>query len=257
MGQKSNPIGLRLGIIHDWKSKWYSTNKQVPSLIYEDFRLRNLIKKHYPRGTISQINIERLKKQNSEQIEINLFTSKIGIIQGPENKSKNVLIKKVEDLIQKKININVFEVKTFDKIASLVAQNIALQLQQRAFFRMVQKTAAFKALKSGAQGVKIIISGRLGGSEIARKETIFLKLVPLNTFRADVDYAFEEAYTTYGVLGVKVWIYHGEVLPGKTIDDTRQFFSSKYDKYENKKNFFQRNSNQNIKKVISRTETKR
>ncbi|KND62786.1 30S ribosomal protein S3 [Candidatus Phytoplasma phoenicium] len=224
MGQKSNPNGLRLGIIQNWRSQWYAEDKQVPNLVYEDFKIRTLIKKFYIRGIISEIEIKRLKKSNSEEITINLFTSKIGLVQGADNKEKNKLLQKIEKTINKKILLNVFEVKTIDKIASLVAQNVAMQLQQRSYFRAVQKITTQKVLKSGAKGVKIILSGRLGGAEIARRETISLGLVPLNTFRADIDYAFEEAHTTYGVLGVQVWIFHGEVLPNKTIADTRQFF---------------------------------
>ncbi|MDV3198139.1 MAG: 30S ribosomal protein S3 [Vigna little leaf phytoplasma] len=245
MGQKSNPNGLRLGIIRKWDSQWYAEDKQVPYLIYEDFCIRNLIKKFYNRGIISQIEIKRLKKSNSEELTIDLFTSKIGLIQGSENKEQKRLLQKIEQTINKKVIINVFEVKAIDKIASLVAQNIALQLQQRAYFRAVQKIAAQKVLKSSALGVKIIISGRLGGAEIARSETISLGLVPLNTLRADIDYAFEEAYTTYGVLGVKVWVFHGEVLPHQTIVDTRKLFVQQN---ETKKHFIRKFQTKNFKK---------
>nr|ABM55282.1 ribosomal protein S3 [Illinois elm yellows phytoplasma] len=239
MGQKSNPNGLRLGIIRTWESKWYAEDKQVPSLVCEDFQIRNLIKNHYPKATISQIEIKRLKKSNDEVIEIELYTSKIGLIQGPDNKNKNSLVSKIEKLIKKKIQINIFEVKAVNKIAVLVAQNIAIQLQQRAFYKAVQKSAVQKALRSGVKGIKIIITGRLGGAEKARQESISMGVVPLNTLRADIDYACEEAHTTYGVLGVKVIINHGEVLPNKTISDTRQIFASQYDnkKHFNKKNF--------------------
>lgn len=239
MGQKSNPNGLRLGIIRTWESKWYAEDKQVPSWVYEDFQIRNLIKNHYPKATISQIEIKRLKKTNDEVVEIELYTSKIGFIQGPDNKNKNSLISKIENLIKKKIQINIFEVKAVNKIAVLVAQNIAIQLQQRAFYKTVQKSAVQKALRSGVKGIKIIITGRLGGAEKARQESISMGVVPLNTLKADIDYACEEAHTTYGVLGVKVIINHGEVLPNKTISDTRQIFASQYDnkKHFNKNNF--------------------
>nr|Q8VS61.1 RecName: Full=Small ribosomal subunit protein uS3; AltName: Full=30S ribosomal protein S3 [Candidatus Phytoplasma ziziphi]AAL57329.1 ribosomal protein S3 [Candidatus Phytoplasma ziziphi] len=250
MGQKSNPNGLRLGIIRTWESKWYDVDKKVPFLVGEDFKIRPLIKNHYPKSTISQIEIKRLKKSNDEFIEIDLYTSKIGIIQGPENKNKNSLINKIEKLINKKVQINIFEVKAINKIAVLVAQNIAMQLQQRAFYKAVLKSAIQKALKSGVKGIKIIITGRLGGAEKARRDSISMGVVPLNTLRADIDYAFEEAHTTYGVLGVKVIINHGEVLPNKTIADTRQIFSSQY---ENKKNNNKRHfaDKKNFKKSTS------
>ncbi|MGI3136220.1 MAG: 30S ribosomal protein S3 [Candidatus Phytoplasma vitis] len=250
MGQKSNPNGLRLGIIRTWESKWYDVDKKVPFLVGEDFKIRTLIKNHYPKSTISQIEIKRLKKSNDEFIEIDLYTSKIGIIQGPENKNKNSLINKIEKLINKKVQINIFEVKAINKIAVLVAQNIAMQLQQRAFYKAVLKSAIQKALKSGIKGIKIIITGRLGGAEKARRDSISMGVVPLNTLRADIDYAFEEAHTTYGVLGVKVIINHGEVLPNKTIADTRQIFSSQY---ENKKNNNKRHfvDKKNFKKSTS------
>nr|ABM55288.1 ribosomal protein S3 [Candidatus Phytoplasma fraxini] len=240
MGQKSNPNGLRLGIIRTWESKWYGEHKQVPALIVEDFRIRNLIKNHYSKVTISQIEIKRLKKSNDEFVEIELYTCKIGLVQGQENKNKINLIQKIEKLINKKVQINVFEVKAVNKIAVLVAQNIAMQLQQRAFYKAVQKNAMQKALRSGVKGIKIIITGRLGGAEKARQESVAMGVVPLNTLRADIDYAFEEAHTTYGVLGVKVIINHGEVLPNKTIADTRQIFAAQPNPYENRKNFNKR-----------------
>ncbi|WCA22314.1 30S ribosomal protein S3 [Candidatus Phytoplasma oryzae] len=215
MGQKSNPNGLRLGIIRNWESRWYADDKKIPILILEDFRIRNFIKRFYPKGTIAKIDIKRLKKTDSEQIEIDIYTSKIGLVQGAENKTKQNLIKKIEDIIKKKIEINVFEIKIFEKNASLIAQNIAIQLENRIFFKVAQKIAAQKALKKGAKGVKISLSGRLGGVEIARRETVSLGLFPLNTLRADIDYAFYEAHTIYGVIGIKVWIFNDEILPNK------------------------------------------
>ncbi|MGE9276857.1 MAG: 30S ribosomal protein S3 [Candidatus Phytoplasma pruni] len=263
MGQKSSPIGLRLGIIRNWDSKWYAEDKQVPNLILEDYQIRNLINNHYSKATISRIEIQRFKKTNKEQIQIFLYTSKLGIVVGPENKEKNKLVEKIEKLIKKDIILNVLEVKNPDKVATLVAQNLAIQLEQRAFFRAAQKMTAQKVFKTGVKGVKIIISGRLGGAEIARQETLSKGLVPLHTLRADIDYAFEEAHTTYGVLGVKVWIYHGEVLPKQTIEDTRKVLVSQYDekrvnpqdrkpKFENKKTFSKKvNNNKNVKTKIT------
>ncbi|MEZ0180043.1 30S ribosomal protein S3 ['Camptotheca acuminata' phytoplasma] len=245
MGQKSNPNGLRLGIIKNWESEWFTSYKKVPVLLVEDFKIRSLIRKTHSEGIISQIVIKRLKKSNDEVIQVDLYTSQMGIVQGTDSKNKKELIKKLEKLINKKIDVNVFEVKAVNKIASLVAQSIAIQLQQRAFYRSVQKAAIQRCLKSGVKGVKIIISGRLGGAEKARSESVAMGAVPLNTLRADIDYAFEEAHTTYGVLGVKVIINHGQVLPNKTISDTRKIFASSYPQNENKKNI-------NRKKIIKK-----
>ncbi|WBL31260.1 30S ribosomal protein S3 [Candidatus Phytoplasma sacchari] len=227
MGQKTNPNGLRLGIIKNWKSRWYADDKKVPILILEDFNIRNLIKTFYPKGTISQIDIKRLKKSDSEQIEIDIYTSKIGIIQGAENKNKNNLVKKIEESINKKVEINVFEVKMPEKNSYLVAQNIATQLENRVYFKVAQKMAAQKAMKKGAKGVKISISGRLGGVEIARRETISLGLVPLNTLRADIDYAFYEANTVYGVIGIQIWIFNDEILPHKNQKNNKMINNNK------------------------------
>ncbi|WEK82378.1 MAG: 30S ribosomal protein S3 [Candidatus Phytoplasma pruni] len=277
MGQKSSPTGLRLGIIRNWDSKWHAEDKQVPNLILEDYQIRNLINNHYPKATISRIEIQRFKKSNKEQIQIFLYTSKSGIVVGHENKEKNKLVEKIKKLIKKDIILNVLEIKNPDKVAILVAQNLAIQLEQRAFFRAAQKMTVQKVLKTGVKGVKIIISGRLGGAEIARQETLSKGLVPLHTLRADIDYSFEEAHTTYGVLGVKVWIYHGEVLPKQTIEDTRKLLVSQHDekrfnpqdrkpkfddrrskfsdrkpKFENKKPFLKKvNNTKNVKTKIT------
>nr|QKO00456.1 ribosomal protein S3 [Candidatus Phytoplasma stylosanthis] len=221
MGQKSNPNGLRLGIIRNWESEWYSNDKQVPYFVVEDFKIRDLIKKNFSKGIISKIEIKRLKKTNDEIIQIQLYTSQIGIVQGQDNKNKEILINKIEKLINKKIEMNIFEVKAINKIASLLAQNIAIQLQQRAFYRQVQKAAIQRCLKSNVKGVKIIISGRLGGAEKARSESVSVGAVPLNTLRANIDYAFEEAHTNYGVLGIKVIINHGYILSNKNIFDIK------------------------------------
>ncbi|QTX02783.1 30S ribosomal protein S3 [Candidatus Phytoplasma luffae] len=245
MGQKSNPNGLRLGIIRNWDSEWYTNDKEVPILVVEDFKIRDLIKKSYPKGVVSKVIIKRLKKSNDDIIQIDLYITQIGIFQGSDNKNKEKLVKKINKLINKKVDINVFEIKAINKISSLVAQNIATQLQQRAFYRTVQKAAMQRCLKSGVKGVKIIISGRLGGAEKARQESVSMGAVPLNTLRSDIDYAFEEAHTTYGVVGVKVLINHGQVLPNQTIADTRKIFASSFTGYDKKKYINKKNIKEN------------
>nr|O66098.1 RecName: Full=Small ribosomal subunit protein uS3; AltName: Full=30S ribosomal protein S3 [Phytoplasma sp. STRAWB2]AAC13665.1 ribosomal protein S3 [Phytoplasma sp. STRAWB2] len=226
MGQKTNPNGLRLGIIRTWESQWYVNDKEIPNLIKEDFLIRKLINNFAKKSAISQIDIERLKEKNKNRITIFVHTAKPGVIIGKDGDTRNKLVVKLKELTQKEVNLNVLEVKNSDKIALLIAQNMAEQLENRMFFRRVQKMAIQKALKAGAKGVKTLISGRLGGAEIARSEGHAEGRVPLHTLRADIDYAAVEAHTTYGVLGIKVWIFHGEVLPGQTILDTRKPFAS-------------------------------
>ncbi|MDO8168121.1 30S ribosomal protein S3 [Candidatus Phytoplasma melaleucae] len=213
MGQKSSPIGLRLSLLKNWSSKWYAEDKQVPVLIHEDYRIRTFISNYYTKGTISLVEIQRLKKTNKEEVQIYLHTAKLGIVIGTDNKQKNKLIQSIQKLIQKDVTVHVIEVKNPDGVASLVAQNIAVQLEQRAFFRSVQKIAVQKALKTGVKGIKIIISGRLGGAEIARQESIIRGILPLGTFRSLISYAYASAYTVYGVIGVKVFICHGDFIP--------------------------------------------
>nr|AEN70415.1 ribosomal protein S3 ['Populus nigra' phytoplasma]AEN70419.1 ribosomal protein S3 ['Populus nigra' phytoplasma]AEN70431.1 ribosomal protein S3 ['Populus nigra' phytoplasma] len=225
MGQKTNPNGLRLGIIRFWESQWYVNDKEIPNLIKEDFLIRKLINNFTKKSAISQIDIERLKEKNKNRITISVHTAKPGFIIGKDGDTRNKLVSKLKELTQKDVNLNILEIKNPDKIALLIAQNMAEQLENRMFFRRVQKMAIQKALKAGAKGVKTLISGRLGGSEIARSEGHAEGRVPLHTLRADIDYAAFEAHTTYGVLGIKVWVFHGEVLPGQTILDTRKPFA--------------------------------
>nr|AIK97556.1 ribosomal protein S3 ['Crotalaria juncea' phytoplasma L32] len=218
MGQKSSPISLRLSLFRNWSSNWYAGDKMVPLLIQEDYRIRECISNYYPLATIARVEIQRLKKNNEENIEIFLHTPKIGIVVGAENKEKNKLIEKISNLIKKNITIHVIEVKNPDKVASLIAQNIAFQLQQRAFFRAVKKIHIQKALKAGAKGIKISLKGRLGGAEIARVETTIKGILPLGTFRSRIDYAYVPAKTIHGVLGVKVWVCDGNFSTQKNID---------------------------------------
>ena len=226
MGQKTNPNGLRLGITHTWESKWYANPKDVPALVKEDAVIRDFLNKTYKKAAVSQIEIERLKGKEKQRIRITLYTAKPGMVIGRDGETKKKAVSTLEYLTKKEIVLNVVEVKRPEKVALLVAQSIAEQLENRASFRRVQKIAMQRALKSGAKGVKTIVSGRLGGAEMARSEGYSEGRVPLHTLRADVDYATAEAKTTYGILGVKVWIYHGEVLPGQSVIDTRKPFEA-------------------------------
>lgn len=223
MGQKVNPIGMRVGIIRDWDSKWYADKKAVPALIKEDALIRELLNKKYANAAVSHIEIERLKgAQGKERVKITLHSAKPGVVIGREAAIMKQTIASLEKLTKKEIVFNVVEVRRPEVVATLVAQSMAEQLENRASFRRVQKIAIQRALKSGAKGVKTSISGRLGGAEMARTEGYSEGQVPLHTLRADVEYATAEAHTTYGILGVKVWIYHGEILPGQNHEEMRK-----------------------------------
>ncbi|HHY96944.1 MAG TPA: 30S ribosomal protein S3 [Acholeplasma sp.] len=224
MGQKTNPNGLRLGIIRTWESKWYANPKDVPMLVKEDALIREYLQNTFKKAGVAQIEIERIKAKNKDRVTIRLHVAKPGIALGKEGATKNEAVSTLEYLTKKEIVLNIIEVKRPEKVAALVAQSIAEQLEQRASFRRAQKMAIQRALKAGVKGIKTLVSGRLGGAEIARSEGYSEGRVPLHTLRADVDYATAEASTTYGILGVKVWIYHGEVLPGQSILDTRKPF---------------------------------
>lgn len=223
MGQKVNPIGLRVGIIRDWDSKWYADKKDVPALIKEDASIREFFATKHKNAAISHIEIERLKGgRGKERVKITLHSAKPGIVIGREAVTMKEIVKNLEKLTGKEIVFNVVEVRKPEVVATLVAESMAEQLENRASFRRVQKIAIQRALKAGAKGVKTSISGRLGGAEMARTEGYSEGQVPLHTLRADVEYAHAEAQTTYGILGVKVWIYHGEILPGQNHDEIRK-----------------------------------
>ncbi len=215
MGQKVSPVGLRVGIIRDWDSSWYAEKKDVAKLLIEDIKIREFLEKTFAKAAVSRITIERIKGANKDRVKITLHTAKPGVVIGREGESKNKAKATLEYMTKKEIVLNVVEVRRPELDATLVAQSIAEQLENRASFRRVQKVAIQRALKSGAKGAKTLVSGRLGGAEMARSEGYSEGQVPLATLRADVDYATAEANTTYGKLGVKVWIYKGEVLPGK------------------------------------------
>lgn len=209
MGQKVNPHGLRIGIIKDWDTKWYANKKNFGDLLVEDVKIRDFIKKKLYIAGISRIEIERA----ANKIKVNVHTAKPGLVIGKGGAGIEDLRKEVEKLTGKSVLINITEIKSPELDAQLVAENIASQLEKRISFRRAMKQAMSRTIKLGAKGIKTAVGGRLGGAEIARREHYHEGTIPLQTLRADVDYGFTEANTTYGKLGVKVWIYKGEVLP--------------------------------------------
>lgn len=212
MGQKIHPHGLRVGVIKDWDSRWYS-KKNFDELILEDFKIRKHIKKKLFTSGISRTEIERA----ANRVRITVNTAKPGMVIGRGGSGVDELKGELEALTGKQISINVVEIKTPDMDSQLVAESIAQQLERRISFRRAMKQAMGRAMKSGAKGIKVMVAGRLNGAEIARSEMYREGTIPLQTLRADIDYGFAESYTTYGRLGVKVWIYKGEVLPEKKV----------------------------------------
>ena len=211
MGQKVNPIGLRVGIIRDWETKWYAPKAKVADLLLEDLKIREFLNKFYKAAYVSHMEIKRTGKR----VIVAIHAAKPGLVIGSQGAKKNEAVAALEKMTGKKVYITVVEIKQIDadKDATLVARKMAEDLENRASFRRVQKMAIQKALKAGAKGIKTSISGRLGGAEIARSEGYIEGSVPLHTLRANIDYATAEAATTYGKLGVKVWINKGEILP--------------------------------------------
>lgn len=210
MGQKVHPVGLRIGIIRDWESKWYA-GKDYADLLHEDLKVREYIAKRLNDASVAKVEIERA----ANRINITIHTAKPGMVIGKGGTEVEALRKALTQLTGKRVHINIMEIKKADLDAKLVAENIARQLENRVSFRRAQKQAIQRAMRAGAQGIKTQVSGRLGGADIARAEHYSEGTVPLHTLRADIDYATAEADTTYGKLGVKVWIYRGEVLPTK------------------------------------------
>jgi small subunit ribosomal protein S3 len=211
MGQKVHPNGLRVGVIRDWESKWYADDKNYSDYLVEDYKIRKYVKSKLLASGISKIEIERTAKF----VKINVYTAKPGLVIGKGGNLAETLRADLEKMINKKVNLNIVEVKNVDIDAQLVAENIAAQLVKRVSFRRAMKQAMQKAMKAGALGIKTACSGRLGGADMARTEFYKEGTIPLQTIRADIDYGFYEADTTYGKVGVKVWIYKGEVLPAK------------------------------------------
>lgn len=211
MGQKVHPNGIRVGVIRDWNSKWYADSKNFSDYLIEDQKIRKYVKKKLFISGISKIEIERTAKF----VKVNVYTAKPGLVIGKGGNLSEELKAEIEKMINKEVNLNIIEVKNVDTDAQLVAENIAGQLERRISFRRAMKQCMQKAMKSGALGIKTAVSGRLGGADMARTEFYKEGTIPLQTLRADIDYGFYEADTTYGKIGVKVWIYKGEVLPAK------------------------------------------
>ena len=201
MGQKVNPHGARVGVILDWSTKWYAGKKDFSNNLVEDYKLRNMLKQQHNQAGVSSIDIER----SASKITVTIHTAKPGILIGRGGAGVEAIKKSVEQFTGKAANINIVEIKNPDLDAQLVAENIAQQLEKRISFR--------RAMKAGAKGIKTSVSGRLGGADIARTEGYHEGSIPLQTLRANIDYGFCEAKTTYGRIGVKVWIYKGQVLP--------------------------------------------
>ncbi|SET57290.1 SSU ribosomal protein S3P [Natronincola peptidivorans] len=212
MGQKVSPHGLRVGIIKDWDAKWYANKKDFSSLLVEDHKIRKYVKEKLFIAGISKVEIERAA---NNRVKINIHTAKPGMVIGKGGQGVEEVKKELEKLTKKNVAVNVVEVRVPEVDAQLVAENIAFSLERRVSFRRAMKQAMQRAMRSGAKGIKVLTSGRLGGAEMARSEGYNQGNVPLHTLRADIDYGFAEATTTYGKLGVKVWIYKGEVLPTK------------------------------------------
>lgn len=208
MGQKVHPVGLRIGIIRGWESKWYA-GKDYAEFLHEDLKIRDFVMNRLKDASVPKVEIERA----ANRVTITVHTAKPGIVIGKGGQEVEVLRNQLSKMTGKKIHINIMEIKRADLDAKLVADNVARQLENRVSFRRAQKQVIQRAMRAGAKGIKTMVSGRLGGADIARSEHYSEGTVPLHTLRADIDYATAEADTTYGKLGVKVWIYRGEVLP--------------------------------------------
>ena len=213
MGQKVNPHGLRVGVIKDWDSKWYAEKADFGDSLVEDYNIRTYLKKKLYSAGVSKIEIERA----SERLKVIIHTAKPGVIIGKGGQEIEKLKAEVQKFTDKKLLIDIKEIKRPDKDAQLVAENIALQLENRVSFRRAMKSVMSRTLKAGALGIKTSCSGRLGGADMARTEFYSEGTIPLQTLRADIDYGFAEADTTYGKVGVKVWVYKGEVLPTREV----------------------------------------
>ena len=209
MGQKVNPHGARVGVILDWSTKWYAGKKDFSNNLIEDFKLRKMLKEKLNIAGVSHIDIERA----GTKLTVSVFTAKPGIVIGRGGAGVETLKKQIEAFTGKSVNLNILEIKSPETNAQLVAENIAQQLEKRVSFRRAMKQSLGRAMKAGAKGIKTSVSGRLGGADIARSEGYHEGSIPLQTLRANIDYGFAEAKTTYGRIGVKVWIYKGQILP--------------------------------------------
>ena len=213
MGQKVSPTGFRVGVNKDWESKWIAKKTDVAKYIYNDIKIRKYLEKNLKDAGISKIEIER----NKNRCEVIINTCRPGVIIGRGGEEINKLKQKLSKLVDEEVSVSIMEVKNPDLDAQIVADNIAKQIENRAPFRMAEKKAIRNAMKAGAKGIKTLVAGRLNGVEMARSEGYSEGNIPLQTIRADIDYGFAEALTTYGKLGVKVWIYKGEILPSKKV----------------------------------------
>jgi len=215
MGQKVHPVGMRIGIIRDWESKWYASKKDYKGLLNEDLRVRAFVLKRLKDAAVSRVVIERA----ANRVNVSVYTAKPGMVIGKGGTEVDTLRNQLTALTEKRVHININEIKVADLDAKLVADNIAQQLERRVAFRRAMRQVIQRTLRAGAKGIKVQVSGRLGGADIARTEGYSEGTVPLHTLRADIDYALTEAHTTYGRIGVKVWIYRGEILPIRTKKD--------------------------------------
>lgn len=223
MGQKVSPLGLRIGINKDWQAKWFANNKDFAKYLKLDIDIRKYLTKRLKNASVSNIIIER----NEKRTEVIVSTSKPGIIIGKSGAEINALQDELKKLTGENVTVSIIEVKRPELDANLVAQDIARQIENRMSFRMVQKKALRAAMRAGAKGIKTMVSGRVGGAEMARSEGYKEGNVPLHTLRANIDYGTAEANTTYGIIGVKVWIYKGEILPGKKREGGRKNVDAK------------------------------
>ena len=242
MGQKVNPHGLRVGVIKDWDSRWFTTDKkEFGNLLLEDHNVRNFLKKKLYSSGVAKIEIERA----ANKLKLDLHVSKPGVVIGKAGAGIEALKAELEKMTKKTVIVNIVEVRNPDKNAQLVAENIALAIERRVAFRRAMKQAIQRAMKSGVKGIKVSASGRLGGAEMARTEGYSEGNVPLQTLRADIDYGFAEANTTYGKTGIKVWICNGEVLPTRSGVNPREERrdNRRNDRRDNKKNDRRNNNN--------------
>jgi small subunit ribosomal protein S3 len=217
MGQKVNPLGIRLGITRDWTSKWYATKKQFPTLVFTDYRVREFLKKKLADASVSRIQIERAAKK----VNITIQTARPGIVIGKKGEDIEKLRAQTAALLAipvGDVRLNIAEIRKPELDAQLVADGMAQQIEKRVMFRRAMKRAVMSTMRSGALGVKVRMSGRLNGSEIARTEWVREGRIPLHTFRADIDYGTAEAHTTYGIIGIKVWVFKGEVFDQAQIE---------------------------------------
>ena len=212
MGQKINPIGMRIGVIKDWDARWYA-EKDFAETLHEDLHIREYIAETLKDASVSQVEIERA----ANKVNVNIHTAKPGMVIGKGGSEVDALRKTLNNRTGKKVHINIVEIKKPELDAKLVGESIAQQLENRVAFRRAQKQAIQRTMKSGAKGIKVQISGRLNGADMARSETQVEGTVPLHTLRADIDYSWEEADTTYGKIGIKTWVCRGEILPTKNI----------------------------------------